>query len=99
MRLIDADKFNERVLIAGGFVEEELTEDFKDGVLTVLEMLKTEPSADVTEVIRCKNCKHYEIGHYTDDKRYKPSVCVVGRYAIHRSDDWFCADAERRTDG
>ena len=45
MRLIDADKFNERVLIAGGFAEEELTEDFKDGVLTVLEMLKIEPSA------------------------------------------------------
>ena len=60
------------------------------------------PSADVVEVIRCKDCKHYEIwqlkSDYTDDKRYKPSVCVIGRYAVHRSEDWFCADAERRTD-
>lgn len=41
-RLIDADNFDERVRIAGGMVEEELTEDFKDGVQTTLAMLKTE---------------------------------------------------------
>ena len=46
MRLIDADKFEERVLIAGGFVEEELTDDFKDGILCVLNMMKTEPTVE-----------------------------------------------------
>lgn len=63
--------------------------------------LKKLPPAQ-PEIIRCKDCKHYEIwqlkSDYTDDKRYKPSVCVVGCYAVHRSEDWFCADAERRTD-
>ena len=38
-RLIDADAFDERVRVAGGMSEEELTEDFKDGVQTVLYML------------------------------------------------------------
>ncbi len=45
MRLIDADAFDERIRAAGGMAEEELTEDFKDGVLTTLEMLKRQPSA------------------------------------------------------
>ena len=63
--------------------------------------LRKLPSAQ-PEIIRCKDCKHYEIwqlkSDYTDDKRYKPSVCVVGRYAVHRPEDWFCGDAKRRTD-
>lgn len=41
-RLIDADDFDERIRQAGGMCEEELTEDFKDGVQTVLAMLKTQ---------------------------------------------------------
>ena len=39
-RLIDADEFDSRIRAAGGMAEEELTEDFKDGVLTVLDVLK-----------------------------------------------------------
>ena len=31
---------------------------------------------------------------YTDDRRYKSSVCVKGQYAIKRKENWFCADAE-----
>ena len=42
-RLIDADAFDERVRVAGGMSEEELTEDFKDGVQTVLYMLSKQP--------------------------------------------------------
>ena len=41
-RLIDADAFDERVRIAGGMVDEELTDDFKDGIQTTLFMLKTQ---------------------------------------------------------
>ena len=57
----------------------------------------------MSDYIRCKDCKYYEVwqlkSDYTDDKRFKPSVCVRGRYALHRPEDWYCADAERRTDG
>ena len=42
-RLIDADAFDERVRVAGGMSEEELTEDFKDGVQAVLYMLSKQP--------------------------------------------------------
>lgn len=45
--LISRKHFDERVRLAGGMANEELTQDFKDGVLTVLEMLKTEPSIRV----------------------------------------------------
>ena len=43
-RLIDADAFDERVRVAGGMSEEELTEDFKDGVQTVLYMMSKQPT-------------------------------------------------------
>lgn len=39
-KLIDADEFDSRIRAAGGMSEEDLTEDFKDGVLTVLGILK-----------------------------------------------------------
>ena len=44
MRLIDADAFDERVRAAGGMSEEELSEDFKDGVLAVLYMMSKQPT-------------------------------------------------------
>ena len=44
MRLIDADAFDERVKAAGGMSEEELSEDFKDGVQTVLYMMSKQPT-------------------------------------------------------
>lgn len=52
-RYIDADAFDERVRISVGFVEEELTDDYKDGVRCTLEMLKTQPTADVPQWIPC----------------------------------------------
>ena len=60
-------------------------------------------STDWVLVVRCKDCKWYEIAHLkrdgTDDKRHTPSVCVKGTYAIRRRADWYCADGERREDG
>ena len=57
---------------------------------------------DAVEVVRCKDCKWYEIEQLkrdgADDKRYKPSVCVIGKYAKPRKEDWYCADGERRED-
>ena len=61
------------------------------------------PYVNVVEVVRCKDCKFYEVAWLkkdgTDDNRYKPSICVKGQYGITRKPDWFCADAERRADG
>ena len=41
-RLIDAKAFDERIRIAGGIADEELSDDFKDGVQTTLLLLKTQ---------------------------------------------------------
>lgn len=72
--------------------------DLCEAVEIAIQALSAQP-----EIIRCKDCKYYEIwqlkADYTDDKRYKPSVCTIGKYSVHRSPDWYCADAERRTDG
>ena len=45
-KLIDADAFDKRIRLAVGSCEEELTEDFKDGISTILEMMKTAPTVD-----------------------------------------------------
>ena len=58
MRAIDADAFDERVRVAGGMSEEELTEDFKDGVQAVLYMLSNQPTIQ-PDIVRCKDCKHW----------------------------------------
>ena len=58
MRAIDADAFDERVRAAGGMSEEELTEDFKDGVQAVLYMLSNQPTIQ-PEIIHCKDCRKH----------------------------------------
>lgn len=56
--------------------------------------------ADMVPVVRCKDCKHYEIDRLkkdgTDDRRYKPTFCTFLR--LHLPEDWYCADGERRKD-
>ena len=50
------------------------------------EDLKNLPTADVVEVVRCKNCS-------------KKEYCRTSNvWAVPPSDDWFCADGERRED-
>lgn len=39
------------------------------------------------EIVRCKDCKYYNAGF----------ECLVEGYGIERDKDWYCADAERRT--
>ena len=48
------------------------------------------PAADVRPVVLCKDCKHSAID--LENMRY--CKCVV--YYNHVSDDWFCADGEKR---
>jgi hypothetical protein len=66
-RLIDAVAFDERVRIAVGFSEEDVSEDFKDGVSTALLLLKTQPTVDAVQVVRCVQCKHFGTPKCTSD--------------------------------
>ena len=48
--------------------------------------IRNAPTVDAVEVVRCKDCKHYMTIHCTCD-----GCCI--------SDDWYCADGERKGDG
>lgn len=73
-------------------------EDVKKVTDEVIKALKRLPSAE-PEIVHCRECKHFAVYELkadgTDDKRYKPSVCIKGEFAKRRNPDWFCADGER----
>ena len=58
------------------------------------------PAVDAAPVVRCRDCKYYAINRltkaYEPDKRFNPSVCIIGEFARPRKPDWYCADGERR---
>ena len=58
----------------------------------ILHHLEFMPSAQ-PEIIRCRECKHC----YVDGENVRFNVCSLNHNRV-QSDDWYCADAERRTD-
>ena len=76
---------------------EHMDDDALIGLQNALEEI---PTADVVEVVRCRDCKWYGIDELKKDgsldRRYKPSVCYL--YREHHEESWYCADAERRTE-
>ena len=50
-RYIDAKHFDERVRLAVGLEGANMTDDFIDGIQSTLMLLRTEPTADVREVV------------------------------------------------
>lgn len=57
----------------------------------VIKGIDAQPSADVVEVVRCKDCKWWDIA---DDEDMKECINNGGYWKA----DEFCSDAERRTD-
>ena len=45
------------------------------------------------EIVRCGECRHRD----PEDKKCDCGHDII--WQLPRDDDWFCADAERRTDG
>ena len=60
----------------------------EDMILRIQTSVKKLPSVQ-PEIICCKDCKHYNAGF----------ECLIEGYGIERNKNWYCADAERRTDG
>ncbi len=50
---------------------------------------------DVVEVVRCKDCKNWETTWAND---FLPNYHYCPMVDGMRKEDWYCADAERRTD-
>ena len=79
--LIDANEAYEIARTSG------LHDDFgrcMADLTSLRELLEDVPTVDAVEVVRCRDCKHYMTVHCTCD-----GCCI--------SDDWYCADGERRT--
>ena len=74
MRLIDAEHFDERMRLAGGSAEEEVDETFLDGVRTVLECLKTEPTVEPQEKYDELMKQYKHLRKYASDLETKLSV-------------------------
>ena len=51
------------------------------------------PYVDAVEVVRCANCKH----RFVDGENVRFNCCELNHNKV-QSDDWFCADGERRSE-
>ena len=83
MRLIDADE----AIINFGFEWDDISPTRDEFVA----FLKKQPTIDAVPVVRCKDCKHYEI--------HKPKVlenCERKGYIIPMKPDDFCSYGERK---
>ena len=83
MQLIDADE----AIINFGFEWDDISPTRDEFVA----FLKKQPTIDAVPVVRCRDCKHYEI--------HKPKVlenCERKGYIIPMKPDDFCSYGERK---
>ena len=89
-RYIDADRYSFPTLH-----RKELN-DYMKGWNACLKSVLQQPTADVVEVVRCRDCKYRKLDKLFQEKHY----CYLrnvngGKYC---NDDDFCSYGERRTD-
>lgn len=81
---------NEKRLIDANALIKEANSDGAYGYVDAKQISEA-PTVDAVEVVRCKDCKHYEI--------HKPKVlenCERNGYLIPMKPDDFCAYGERK---
>lgn len=59
--------------------------DYGFGMKNIKELINAIPAADVAPVVRCKDCKHYDIG----------GSCIICGFQSRKPDD-FCSYGERK---
>lgn len=65
---------------------------FNDGIETAISCIGTEvPSADVVEVVRCKDCRFFHNG-------YDEKCCINHKGVVATDENGFCHHAERKAD-
>ena len=73
----------------------------REVMLVSVSELENLPSAQ-PEIIRCKDCKHKPVLDEDGDPEFPtercPCQCDDYYYSWIPKDDWYCANAERRTD-
>lgn len=96
MRLIDADALKDEVMKIWAYIQCVTGDDVMDAVMTDI---KNAPTVDAVQVVRCRDCKHFELAYYkkdgTENFKYKRGVCCRKKRGMWVPKDWFCADGER----
>lgn len=70
--------------------------EYQKAEYAIEELQKQIPSADVVEVVRCKDCKNNYVTTHNHGKQDNPRCDFTDR---HLSLDDFCSRGERRMDG
>ena len=97
MDYIDREKFAERIKHSPAFKNLGFEGEFLQGV--VLDLLSNAPTADVVEVVRCRNCKHAYFRYNTKDTLQEIYACKkrpTGRTHKKVSGDFFCKHGQRK---
>jgi len=66
-----------------------------DWVEQIVNRLRNDPEAEWVEIIRCKDCKHWDTT-WTND--YAPNYHYCPMVDGTRGSDFYCANAERKVD-
>ena len=95
-RYIDADKLCENLKTMAKYQE-----PYKQStILGVVSTIENTPTADVAEVVRCRNCKHAYFRYNMKDTLQEIYACrkrPAGRTHKKVSGEFFCKHGERRT--
>lgn len=73
-------RFGESIISMGPIIESQIKGQ---------NLVRIEQSVNITPLVRCKNCKHYNAGF----------ECLIEGYGIERPADYFCADGKRKDGG
>lgn len=87
-RLIDANVMREDWLENG-------QNEFVYDTNSVLDSIDAQPTVDAVEVVRCKDCKQWNV-HGTYGKKILGECGLLGKIMNYED---FCSRGERRTDG
>ena len=83
--LISANALKESIITERNYITPDNAHDIGmcNGLSLAHALVLIAPTVDAVEVVRCKDCKHY-----------KSITCSCGCHCV--SDNWYCADGERK---
>ena len=84
-RLIDANALKSEF----DWLKSVVNESSKGEVMDVMQRIDNAPTVDAVEVVRCKDCKHYEWNLFDGCH-----VCI--RLSKYVKEDFFCSYGEKR---
>lgn len=98
-RYIDADAMKDDVIKLRRKLDiTQCSNDYAVGWITGVDnmegVIDRQPTADVVEVVRCKDCKYYD-GRKCDKIYYIMDGYYVGGFEVKKPDD-FCSYGERK---